>query len=392
MDNEQVLRTLNWLDEERRKDKAQIAALQERVVDLEKRLLEQHKRVQEVDTNLSAVAGTIPRPARIDESLDKLRGDLLKQIETVETRRANSEREAEKLRNLDREAINKNLAALRKGLEPLPQVQKDVQARREEEGRLTREMRELTLKVADYAKLDEDRARSQTLLDEGRRQDNRRIADLQSEYADLRKKLDELRPRIEGLEDPIRRMEARVNEVVQAESERRTQQISFIEQQALVNAERERAWADWQTRLDALHAEAEDFSRQMENYSETHRNMKKLIDSFQPILDRLERRINEAGEMQRLAEDRFRQEWAAFQADEQKRWTTHMLLRDEQWRENDRQLQRVLDRTAAVEEHISEVRDLVRDIPEVDQRRLQSLLNLVRDWVAEHEQTFVQVR
>jgi len=187
-------------------------------------------------------------------------------------------------------------------------------------------------------------------------------------------------------------VEARVTEVVQAEGDRRTQQIAFIEHQEVVNAERERQWAEWQTRLDALRGEAEDFARQMEGYGENYRTVKKTVEGFQTVLDRLERRINEAGEMQRLAEDRFRQEWAAFQADEQKRWTTHMLSRDEQWRESDRHFQKLVERMAAVEEQMIEVQEVVRDLPETDQRRLESLLALIREWVAEHEQSFAQVR
>ena len=54
---------------------------------------------------------------------------------------------------------------------------------------------------------------------------------------------------------------------------------------------------------------------------ETQRAVKRSQDSFDDINRRLERRINEITEIQRLAEDRFRQEWVTFRADDQKRWT-----------------------------------------------------------------------
>jgi len=392
MDIDQAAKTIKWLDDERRKDKADMAALQERLVELENHLESQVKRTQELETSIASVAGSLQRFSRIDERFDKIMGDFTRQVETVEARRANSEREADKLRAVEREGINRSLVDLRKSLEPIPHILKELPARREEEARLTREIREMELRMADYLKLDEDRTRSQTLLEEGRRQDARRVSDLQSETADLRRRIDELRPKLELLEDPIRRVEARVSEVVQSEGERRSQQIAFIEHQAVANAERERLWSEWQTRLDALHAEAEDFSRQMDSYAENYRSMRKGLEDFQGMVDRLERRINEAGEMQRLAEDRFRQDWAAFQADEQKRWTTHMLMREEQWRENDRQSQKLLDRVGAVEEQIIELQELVRDLPDIDHRRLQGLLALVREWLSEHEQAFIQVR
>ena len=41
---------------------------------------------------------------------------------------------------------------------------------------------------------------------------------------------------------------------------------------------------------------------------------------------RFDRRLNEITEMQRLVEERFRQEWVSFKADDQKRWTNYTLI------------------------------------------------------------------
>jgi hypothetical protein len=56
-------------------------------------------------------------------------------------------------------------------------------------------------------------------------------------------------------------------------------------------------------------------------------------EAFEEITQRFDRRINEITEMQRLTEDRFRQEWVSFKADDQKRWTNYSLVQEEQQRE-----------------------------------------------------------
>ena len=96
--------------------------------------------------------------------------------------------------------------------------------------------------------------------------------------------------------------------------------------------------------------------------------------------------------MQRLAEERFRQEWAAFLADDQKRWTTHMLLRDEQWREHDRLTAKEQERLDNLDEQMSEALDTLRHMQAVDANRLQSLLTLLREMMAEYDQDFTKVR
>jgi len=82
----------------------------------------------------------------------------------------------------------------------------------------------------------------------------------------------------------------------------------------------------------------------------------------------------------------------AFLADEQKRWTTHMLLRDEQWRDHDRQSGKMSDRLAALEDQLPDVSETIRGMQAIDQSRLQALFNFARELVAEYDQTLTKVR
>jgi hypothetical protein len=130
----------------------------------------------------------------------------------------------------------------------------------------------------------------------------------------------------------------------------------------------------------------------MRAYAETHRNMRLALDEYKHYIEIIERRSSELSEIQRLAEDRFRQEWTSFLADEQKRWTTHLLLRDEQWREHDRNYDKSLDRLAGLEDELTTIEDQLRAIRDLDSSRLQSMATVVREWLAEYDQTFVKVR
>jgi uncharacterized protein YukE len=169
-------------------------------------------------------------------------------------------------------------------------------------------------------------------------------------------------------------------------------QMSWMEQQQVASAERERSWNDLRQRADSILRSTEDYGHRMETYSETHRQMKKTIEEYYVNLERIDRRINEAGEIQRLAEERFKQEWNAFLADEQKRWTTHMLLRDEQWRDNDRLLNKLGDRVTGVEDQLPDIRETIRGMQAIDQSRLQAIYGLIRELMAEYDQTLVKAR
>lgn len=388
----QLIKRVDWLDKERQKDQQKITALTERIATLEKEKTALEQRLKGMDSDITRAVTTASRVTSVDAMLDQMRADVTKQIETLESRRADSEREQERLRQIEREGTNRALAEVRKPVDSLPRLEQEMTARKEEERRMSKLMTELQTKVTEVARRDEERARSMTSLEEGRRQDAKRVVDVQAELPELRKRGDELRTKLEILEDLVRRNDVRVGEILSLENDRKLSQMAWMETQAVASAERERAWNDLKQRAETVIRETEDFSRRMEVYSETHRQMKKTIDDYYLNLERTERRIGEAAEIQRLSEERFRQEWNAFLADEQKRWTTHMLLRDEQWRDHDRQSGKMSDRLAALEDQLPDVRETIRGMQAIDQSRLQALFNFARELVAEYDQSLTKVR
>ena len=390
--NDQLAKTVQWLDDERRKDKQEMAALQERLAGLTAENAAWQRKIQQLESDLAASTATLQRLAKIDEILDGYRREMTRQLEELEQRRADASREDDRLRKVEREGLNKSLADLRKGVENIGKLEREAQARKDEENRLSRLMAELQNKVSEFNRYLDERLRSITVVEEGRRQDAKRITELQTEMTDLRKRVDENRGKLDVVEDVARRVDARLGELFMAETERRNLQMQWLDAQAIVQAERERAFNDMQAKVEAAVRSIEEYAHKVDQYAEVNRDIKRSADDFKQMTALMERRLNEAAEIQRLAEERFRQDWAAFLADDQKRWTTHMLLRDEQWREHDRLNVKQFERLDALEEQTSELFDAVRHMQSLDASRLQALLNLVREMVAEYEQNFAKVK
>jgi len=86
-----------------------------------------------------------------------------------------------------------------------------------------------------------------------------------------------------------------------------------------------------------------------EVWAQAYREMKRIVDDFNRIGDRLERRIGESSEMQRLSEERFREEWNDWRDEDQKRWKQLTLSSDEVWRNHDREFSNFIKRIDDVE-------------------------------------------
>lgn len=392
MDRDQLAKTVQWLDDERRKDKQEIAALQERLAALGTETTGVSRKQQQLESDLAALSAILQRLSKMDEILDGYRREMTRQLEELEQRRVEAEREADRLRKVEREGLNKSLADLRKGVEQTAKLERESQARKEEENRMSRLVAELQNKVTEFNRYLDERGRVVAVLEEGRRQDAKRITDLQTELSDLRKRGDEHRGKLDVVEGVARRTEARAGELMLAETERRSLQTQWVETQSLAQAERERAWGELRDKTEAALKSLEESSRRVDQYAETNREVRRSADEIKQTSELLERRITEATEMQRLAEERFRQEWAAFLADDQKRWTTHMLLRDEQWREHDRLTAKNEERLENLEERTAEALDTLHHWQSMDATRLQNLLSLLREMLAEYDQNFTKVR
>ena len=392
MDMDQLAKTVQWLDDKRRKDKQEMAALQERLAALAADNAALTRKQQQLESDLAASLATLQRLSKIDEILDGYRKEMTRQLEELEQRRAEADRDADRLRKVEREGLNKSLADLRKGVEQVAKLERESQARKEEENRISRLVAELQNKITEFNRYMDERSRSVTVLEEGRRQDAKRITDLQTELSEMRKRVDENRGKLDVVEDLARRTDVRAGELLMAETERRSLQTQWVEAQSLAQAERDRAWAELREKTEAALKTFEEYARRVDQYAETNREIKRAADDLKQTSELLERRMTEAAEMQRLAEERFRQEWAAFLADDQKRWTTHMLLRDEQWREHERLTTKQEERIENLEEQMTEALDTLHHLQAVDANRLQSLLTLLREMMAEYDQNFTKVR
>jgi hypothetical protein len=184
------------------------------------------------------------------------------------------------------------------------------------------------------------------------------------------------------LESSGRRLEGRLTELTSLELERRNAMAIWQEQQTATVAERERSWKDWEKRSADQIARMEEFLKQVEIYQELQRSMRQAIAEYHEITERFEQKMKELAEIQRIQEDRLRQDWTTFLADDQKRWTAQNLTWEDEWRERDRKFTKAADKLVKLEEQFGDITDSLRAVQEGDRARLETLANTLREWLA----------
>lgn len=387
MDLEQLQKRIQWIEEDRRKEKDMLALLESRLNALEGTLAAPQQQIKELSGEITRLSTVVTRMDQYDNTVLQARLEAKRAVEELGKETKMRSEEAEKIRRVEIRALENNLADVRKELEVLAKLEKGIQVRAEETVQLRRLFDEIRTKIDDVRTEEQEYTRTVRLLDDGRRQDGKRIVDLQGEVTALRKRVDDQRGQSELLNNGLRKLEARLTELVSVEVDRRDSMSAFLDKQALSQVERDRTWKEWQTRFDTIEKQARDIESQLLALDATNREVKRSQTAVDDLTQRVERRINEITEIQRLSEDRFRQEWITFKADDQKRWTNYTLTQEEQRGEISRQFDKLSEQSTQMEDELQEIADLLQQTNEQAEKRLQALLAMAHEWVTAYERT-----
>jgi DNA repair exonuclease SbcCD ATPase subunit len=336
MDLNQATQMLTWLDEERRQDKAELARLQEQVRSQTAEIAEQAKRIQELEGKLAGTQVHLSKIERLDDFLQQFKEEIVLLVEKHDQQRQEVEREARRLRQLEREGQNKALAEVRKELQKFSRHGEELQLRRAEDKRLGAAVLSIQQELADVAKASEDRIRSMAYLETQREQDAKRIAELQEETNQLLTRSEARARKLESLEDSVRRLESQAAEWSAFQSALKQEHMRLIETQQLNEQQRQRQMESWTEELNGYRMRMEEYTARMQRFSELYEENKKALEALEKFEQRLKRTQSELRELQHLSEQRQKEHLEEWRMENEKRWRKETLSWERQWREQAR--------------------------------------------------------
>lgn len=349
MDLAQLEQMVNWLDEERRKDKEELARLRQRLEQQSLAADEQLRRFQELDARLSALQTQVARFARFEQSLEQLRKELGALVEQADQKFTAAQRESERARLLERESLTQTISELRKQVESLPRLEEALEARRAEEQRLNQmilEQRSLILALRDRL---EEQAHATRVMEEQRGHDTKRIAQIQETATELLRRTEALTAKAQVLEDSLRKTEQQVATIQATRDDLRAEQRQFVEEQLLAEQRRKRQLGEWTEQLAQHQKRMADFSATMQVYKDFYDKNRHALESLEQLQTHLSQRQVELAEMQRLSEERQKKTLQEWREENEKRWKQEALATEYAWNQQQRQNETFAKRLDALE-------------------------------------------
>ena len=383
----QLEKRVEWLDNERRNDKTAMAALQSKIDNLGTENSTLRIRITDMESEIARLNTLMARVEQFEIEVSNVRSDLSRQIDDIkdssQVKFVQTEKNQQRIDDL-----NLDLTEVRKKIGSFENYPDLIEDRKEEDIRLARLIEELKAQVTDIARFDEDYKRSLRVMEDNLRQEAKRLTDFQGEITAIRKRLDETRGKQDLVGDSMRKLEIRIKELLEAESERQEEQTAFFEKINVAQVERDRTFRSWSERFNTMETITRDLEGEVSGLEETHTAVKKSLAALDEVTQRFDRRVNEITEVQRLNEDRFRQEWTTFKSDDQKRWSNYTLAQDEQHREMNRDLTSSGDRISNMEDVMERIQYTLEQIGRDDIKRMQAQLSTIRESIEAYNKIF----
>ncbi len=348
MEITQLEQMIRWLDEERKRDRAQIAALQERLEQQTQEMQSQAKVIDRLRQDLATVQTDIRRTDDYPGMIETTQRDLNSTIEALKVQVRRERLEADQNRRTEIEILNDMIADLDKRIRPMARYEEQLEARAAGEQRLQGQIQTAVNTLADFSKRTEDRLQAIVYLEEQRRADTRRISEVEAELPSLRKRIDEAAARFARLEDGIRKLPARVDEAIEIAKSYEPR----IEALRVADFQRDQRVKKYLEQAEQVEGEVQRLVEQTQKYGLLYNQNKQALDGLSAFEERLEKRQNEIAEMQRLTEERLMRQWEEWQAAFARDWQKRLVAEEDRWRRQDVGNQRTTEALAQVDEQM----------------------------------------
>ena len=353
MDLTQLSQMVAWLDEEHRRDREELARLDQRMQGMAIEKQEQSRRIQDLESRLASTHAQLTRFTQLEQAMQQLKSEVVVLLDKQVEARLTAEREAERTRVSDRDALGRGIAEVRKELSRLTRVEEDLVTRQAEDQRLGEMLLAQRVSLNNVTKDLDERTRSLPYMVEQRAQDNKRIAQIQAENTELLKRTDAVAARSSALEERLQRLEKDLQRIQPIPEQLQQDQKSFIEGQKLTGVERDRQMGIWEQEFAEQKTLIEKQTvrlREFEARYEQAARALKGIEEFQALVVRDQKQV---AELQRLAEERQRKELTDWQGENEQRWKKESLRWDYLIQEQQKVNQKLSERFPPVERQLA---------------------------------------
>jgi chromosome segregation ATPase len=343
---------------------------------------------QAVESQLNELKQQVQKSMGWTSVVEQVRAEFGQMIERIEDQRAKSERESARIRQIEIEALVRQLNEQKREIKPYARYADEFEALKQEDARLNEAISRAQSTVLDIERRLDIPAASISYLEEQRRQDNKRIVALEQEVPDIRKRIEQFPPQLLLLDEAIRRKQTELEEaarILEAQSQ-------VIEAQRVADIRRERQFAEYAEIVERLKERADAVAAQITGFVQMREEVRRALNEIPPSLERFEVRLNEVIEIQRDNEARAKRQADEFRDVMDKNWKGFVVSQEEKWHDRDRRIADYEPRLNALEEDLPKYQPQILALYELVEAFSKAYAAAGREWLSQANQMLEKAR
>jgi hypothetical protein len=372
MDTREATDLLNWLEEERRRDKALLAEFEKRVDQHEDQFSASAEKLDRLEEDLAQTTAEAARVSRFEQALQQFKDEILLEMRRrQEGLRKEIDRKDEVLRQERQDRVTA-LARLEDRVKEALRLQELLETERAEIRRLNKVASDLKLQMDEVSKAGRGQQERLLAIGEHVSRNDERLAQLLQGQEDEKARSERIAERLTFLEGWAERGPQQMADL-QAFGERlREEQAQFLGELRKIDDRRKKQIASWAKEMRAWRDEAPRVGEQLAMSEEQYRSAEKMLSSLEEMRIQLQQDREALQHIERTAEERQRQQLEDWRKENELLW----LRNEERW-------QQLSEENAKRDAHIallweSHVAHLRRQVGELDKSIKELEKRLVR--------------
>jgi chromosome segregation ATPase len=376
MDLEKALQKISDLESEIAVLKKALTAQTSRTNNLDEKVNSFLSTSRDQKKELERIGSVVNNLSSFDATIAKMRIEFNKKVEETEKSIMADEKMRDNLRRDEIKAIN--LALEKNKQDILKETDQKLKMQLDETARLVQKYKEVESSVERKLHDDDETKSSLAGLASEIGQFKKKLESISADIEIYKKYQGEIREKQDAILTSIRNNDARIDEIINSEAERKQTFLNYIEQNTINQRDRERMWKDWQQQFDDS---IQQIYRLLPELQNQQLELNKSKSAFDEINQRFERRINEITELYRMLDEKFRQEWNTYKTDSDKKWSNVSIAFEEKQSGISDQIDKIKERLLIVEDNTHEIQEVLILMSKEIQKGMQGLMNMVNGWL-----------
>jgi len=317
-----------WLDEELRKEKAQVAELRDMVEKQQVLLADQAQRSLALEDRLAKMQAELLRIPEAQEALRITRDELVLMFSDMQKGQQQREAEAARNRQAEREQDNQAIQHIQVELQRFGPLEEAISARESEDRRLNEGMLHLEEAQETALKRASEQAEVMRQLADRIERSALQLDQVEEALQEAKKQRQEMSSRVLSLEAALPQVQQQVAELQSMRQQLTNQQGELLESQRRAESERSRALTDWGRQMENFDRQMDAWADQLRYFVDQHEKNRRVLREVEDLARQVSQQQDQLRQVQRIAEDRLRQEFREWRSESDHRWAQQVASRE----------------------------------------------------------------